>query len=973
LYVWQNRGHDACFGIHVAFSIQRWIMRALRSLFIAVLTLASATQLIAQDIVDVRVTQPPPDQLSIADLWSVELNNRSGRTLEVRLVGTIEETSVPDGLIVEATSRVLKLAPGRVVLTNNDVQPITTANENRKYIDAVLQTGSVPSGDYTLCCEVISAETELTIGRDCKFTTVNRMTQPMLIMPADEGTVLDKMPVFSWLAGTPPRRNQRVLYKLTIAEMFGAQTPFDAIERNPAFLGLENLTATVQQYPVSARRFEVGRKYAWMVTAYERTASAQIVLGKSEVWSFTYTQEKLDVAADITETTTKGAGLTDVCPGENWDFELGSLACWTAEGDIWLDQPTPGKHPVIGDVSPERTWWVTTRSATLGEKALGTLVSEEVQLKSSGIGLLFGGSGSPDAVVELYVERLARDTFRLTSKKLPGSDRDYWVAHTSFVAPERGRKATTASDRLSLVEWDVRPFLNRAARIVIADRSSVGHVNVDNVRFYDLEKRDSIAQPVTAMAAGERHSLAVTPQVKITKTVNATLAGDVGKLRGGALSNDFETVVDQTSPGVKARVKTFADANATTPSFTESPKQTQPPASNPLTEAIAPSSESKLGNFASSKLPPANVVWAWGSNDDKQAARSTGALVSTPQIVSPVRNIDGVAAGMAHAVAIGRDSKLYVWGKNDYYQLGLGASKRDDVADPASYTTLKVAKVSAGARHTMVLGANGYIYVAGYNQNGEAGLNVTEYRDPTSDQVTAVLHIPVLFPIMSLSNIVDVAAGANHSVALGANGSVFGWGVNNYGQAGVDPDEHQIAKPALISSGPTMAAVTKSTRNIVAVAAGDYHSMALAADGSVYTWGGNASGQLGDGTTKDRHQMARVDSLSNIRAIAAGSTFSLALDTAGRVWAWGNNAYGQLGTGDRVGVYKPVQVSRLDAVTGMVAGGAHAMAVRADGSLWTWGTNEFGQLGEGPVVNLTPVQTDPPLGPMRVERLATPE
>ena len=938
---------------------------------IAVLAWAVALQ--AQDVVDVRVSQPPPNQLRISDLWSIELNNRSGRTLEVRLFGTIEETSVPDGVVVEATTRVIKLAPGRVRLSGTDVQPITTANENRKYIDALLQTGSVPSGEYTMCAEVISVESEQVLGRDCKFTTVTRLTQPVLITPPDEGDVYDKLPIFSWLAGTPPAAGQQVLYKLTIAEMFGTQTPFDAVERNPAFLTVNDIKTTVLQYPVSARPFEVGRRYAWMITAYERTATALVTLGVSEVWSFLITRDSIAVVADTTtRTSTTKTAVSDVCQGENWDFEVGTLACWSVEGDAWADQPTPGPHPALGDVSPERKWWVTSRSTLLGDKARGTMVSEEFQVKNSAMGALVGGSGTADAAVELYVERLPKDTFRLAARKLPGSDREFWVARSSFTAPARGRAATTVSDRLAQVEWDVRQFLNRAAHIVIADRSSVGHINVDHIRFYDLERRDSIAQPVQVMAAGERHSIAVTPQVKTTLTVNATLKQDVSKFSKGTLANDFETTVDQTMPGIKASVKTFADANAGAPSFTAAPAITSPPATAGLTEKIAPASQTKLATFAAYKLPPDNVVWAWGSNESKQVARPTGALVSIPQTITTVKNIDAVAAGMAHSVAAGRDGKLYVWGENDYYQLGLGASKRSAIAEPASYATLNVAKVAAGERHTLVLGANGYVYVAGFNQNGEAGLNVTEYRDPTSDQVAAVLHIPVLFPIMTLSNIVDVAAGGHHNVALGAGGSLYGWGVNTYGQAGVDADEQQISAPRLISSGPSVMAVAKPARTFVAVAAGEFHSMALAADGTVYTWGGNASGQLGDGSTADRHALAKVDGLSNIRAIAAGSTFSLALDTAGRVWAWGNNAFGQLGTGDRRGAFKPVQVSRLDAVTGIVAGGAHAMAVRSDGSLWTWGTNEFGQLGEGPVVNLTPAPTDPPLGPMRVEQLAQP-
>jgi hypothetical protein len=82
------------------------------------------------ELVDIRLTQPPPNQLRIADLWKVELNNRSGRTVRVYLHGTAEETSIPDGLIVEATTRILSLAPGHTVVTGSDVQPIKTTTRS---------------------------------------------------------------------------------------------------------------------------------------------------------------------------------------------------------------------------------------------------------------------------------------------------------------------------------------------------------------------------------------------------------------------------------------------------------------------------------------------------------------------------------------------------------------------------------------------------------------------------------------------------------------------------------------------------------------------------------------------------------------------------------------------------------------------------------------------------------------------------
>src|SRR5207248_113622 len=135
--------------------------------------------------------------------------------------------------------------------------------------------------------------------------------------------------------------------------------------------------------------------------------------------------------------------------------------------------------------------------------------------------------------------------------------------------------------------------------------------------------------------------------------------------------------------------------------------------------------------------------------------------------------------------------------------------------------------------------------------------------------------------------------------------------------------------------------------------AGANHSLALKTDGSVWTWGGNDYGQLGNGTTCIIQTGAnccsdapvQVRELSNVAAIAAGSSRSLALKADGTLWAWGNNYSGQLGNGSSISSTTPVQVSGLTDVTAIDAGGGHSLALRTDGTVWTWGANDSGQLG----------------------------
>jgi uncharacterized delta-60 repeat protein len=127
--------------------------------------------------------------------------------------------------------------------------------------------------------------------------------------------------------------------------------------------------------------------------------------------------------------------------------------------------------------------------------------------------------------------------------------------------------------------------------------------------------------------------------------------------------------------------------------------------------------------------------------------------------------------------------------------------------------------------------------------------------------------------------------------------------------------------------------------------------------GSVWTWGWNATGGLGDGTRADHATPVAVPGLTKVVAVSAGAYHTLALRGDGTVWAWGMNVFGELGDGTTVDRLLPVQVPGLTGVVGLAAGGLHSLAVRGDGTVWAWGWNGFGQLGDGTVQTRTsPVQ-----------------
>ena len=181
-----------------------------------------------------------------------------------------------------------------------------------------------------------------------------------------------------------------------------------------------------------------------------------------------------------------------------------------------------------------------------------------------------------------------------------------------------------------------------------------------------------------------------------------------------------------------------------------------------------------------------------------------------------------------------------------------------------------------------------------------------------------------------------LATWYSHALALRADGTVWSWGSNTFGGLG-DGTTVPHSTPASVAG----------LSGVVAVAAGSAYSLALATDGTVWAWGYNASGQLGDGSTTVRKLPTRTSSFAPASAIAAGEAHSVALTGDGRVWTWGSNADGQLGDGSTTSRPSPALLETLTDVVGIAAGVRHTLALTADGRVWAWGGNFNGQLGDG--------------------------
>jgi alpha-tubulin suppressor-like RCC1 family protein len=199
-----------------------------------------------------------------------------------------------------------------------------------------------------------------------------------------------------------------------------------------------------------------------------------------------------------------------------------------------------------------------------------------------------------------------------------------------------------------------------------------------------------------------------------------------------------------------------------------------------------------------------------------------------------------------------------------------------------------------------------------------------------------------------LDNIVDIA-WAEHGVAVNQSGEMFGWGSNRSFQLGDDHGDRKTVERIEGISG------------VKAVAIGPGFTLALKQDGTVWSWGDNRLGQLGDGSKltaapgraspTGRAQPTDVKGLPGVVQIAAGRGHALALDRSGTVWSWGANDFGQLGNGSNGEALVPVHVKDLVGVRTIAAGDDFSVALMADGTVRTWGRNDEGQLGDETAAN----------------------
>jgi alpha-tubulin suppressor-like RCC1 family protein len=285
-----------------------------------------------------------------------------------------------------------------------------------------------------------------------------------------------------------------------------------------------------------------------------------------------------------------------------------------------------------------------------------------------------------------------------------------------------------------------------------------------------------------------------------------------------------------------------------------------------------------------------------------------------------------VSSGHYYTMAIKSDGTLWGWGANNYGQLGDGTTvERDNPVQIGTDSNWE--KVYAKFIHTFAIKSDGTLWGWGYNRYGELG------NGSVSDK-----HVPTQEPSKS-TTWSDIAIGYYHTVALKSDGTLWACGRNNFGQLGdgTSTDRH------------TFVSIMPAVSDWSGVATGYYHSIAVRQNGTLWGWGRNNYGQIGDSTTTNKNvptQEALGD--TDWETVASGYNHSLALKNDGSLWGWGYNNYAMIGDGTRTSRSTPTQ--EASSATDWVAldgGNYHSLALKSDGTLWGWGYNNYGQLTIG--------------------------
>ena len=357
------------------------------------------------------------------------------------------------------------------------------------------------------------------------------------------------------------------------------------------------------------------------------------------------------------------------------------------------------------------------------------------------------------------------------------------------------------------------------------------------------------------------------------------------------------------------------------------------------------------GRFHTAAIKTDGTLWTWGSETDGRLGR----LNSNPDRLTPVTTFAGgttwadtstaepedlytISAGGQHTAAIKTDGTLWTWGQGTYGQLGT-----NDVTSKFTPVTTFAGgtnwkQVSSGRFHCAAIKTDGTLWTWGLGNFGQLG-------DHTATNKST--------PVTTFAGGTDwkqVSSGGYHCAAIKTDGTLWTWGSGTSGQLGGNITTYTFT-PVTTFAGGT---------NWKQVSSGNRHCAAIKTDGTLWTWGQGSGGQLGDNTATDKSTpVTTFAGGTNWKQVSSGYRYCAAIKTDGTLWTWGLGTDGQLGTNTTTSKSTPVTTFAGGTNWKQVSGGfSHCAAIKTDGTLWTWGNVTNGQLGDNTAITkFTPVTT----------------
>lgn len=319
-------------------------------------------------------------------------------------------------------------------------------------------------------------------------------------------------------------------------------------------------------------------------------------------------------------------------------------------------------------------------------------------------------------------------------------------------------------------------------------------------------------------------------------------------------------------------------------------------------------------------------LFMWGTNTSGQLGNGNNVNLFTTssqvigndwQSVATSKSLDNnTGTGSSHTLAIKTDGSLWTWGNNDEGQLGNGTNISSNVPVQIG-TDTNWAKVVAGSLHSLALKTDGTLWAWGHNAYGQVG-NGTFINVNTPTQIG------------SANNWSDISTYESHSLGIKTDGTLWAWGKNNYYQLSQGNNQNKNT-PSQIGS----------STNWLSVSAGYQYSFAIQQDSSLWAWGNNSIGQLGNGSIGSFNpNPIQIGATSKWIQVSSGREHTVALQANGTLWGWGMNFFGQLGQGNNsFQILSPVQITTDSNFTFINNGHYYSMAISSDTTMWGWGQN----------------------------------